>query len=116
MTSPSWQATFRDALTREPPSVIDDELKSQAFSVLVDAVRELGEAGTVPTASQVRLAMKRRTYGGFDPGKLGYKRFRDFLSEAASENLIDLDEDRPGDGAALRPDRGADDDLDDDAG
>ena len=84
------------------PSAIDDG-RAEAFAVLADAVAGLTADGVrPPTASEVRLEMKRRTYGGFDPKLVGFKRFRDFLMAAASEGHIGLDTSRAGDMAVLR--------------
>ncbi|WP_446212415.1 UPF0158 family protein [Micromonospora sp. IBSANI012] len=79
------------------------KLRAEAFAVLVDAVGSLATDGfRPPTASEVRLEMKRRTYGGFDPKLVGFKRFRDFLMAAATEGHVHLDLSRPGDVAVLR--------------
>jgi hypothetical protein len=72
--------------------------RSQAFSVLVAAVSHLARmSGRAPTGSEVRLEMKRRTYDGFKPAKLGYKRFREFLAAAEELELINIDHRRAGD-------------------
>ncbi|MGY3520376.1 hypothetical protein ACVMYR_29185 [Micromonospora sp. PTRAS2] len=77
--------------------------RAEAFAVLAEAVEGLTADGVrPPTASEVRLEMKRRTYGGFDPNLVGFKRFRDFLMAAASEGHIGLDTSRAGDMAVLR--------------
>jgi Uncharacterised protein family (UPF0158) len=79
-------------------------LKVDALKVLANAVSTLyAEGGRPPTASEVRLEMKRQTYGGFDPKIIGFKRFRDFLSMAATEGHIRLDASRRGDLAVLLP-------------
>jgi hypothetical protein len=79
-------------------------LQAEAFAVLLDAVGSLTTEGArPPTASEVRLEMKHRTYGGFDPKLVGFKRFREFLMAAASQGHIALDASRPGDLAVLRP-------------
>jgi hypothetical protein len=50
--------------------------------------------------------MKKLTYNGFDPKRLGYKKFRDFLDEAESANVIKIDRDRQGDlGISLLDDK-----------
>jgi hypothetical protein len=67
-----------------------------AHAVLVQAVAEATQGGNPPTASAVRLALKRLTYNGFDHRKLGFKRFRDFLQRAADAGVIEVHE-RPGD-------------------
>ncbi|BCJ45028.1 hypothetical protein GCM10010168_83980 [Actinoplanes ianthinogenes] len=70
----------------------------QAFEVLADSLEGLiSSTGRYPTASEVRLEMKRRTYGGFDPKGMGYKRFRDFLEDAQSHGVVKLDPSRAGD-------------------
>ncbi|MEW2120249.1 hypothetical protein AB0945_34740 [Streptomyces sp. NPDC005474] len=81
-----------------------DADKRKAFDVLVDSVSSLYEfASSRPTASEVRLEMKRRTYDGFDPKKLGYRRFRDFLNDAETEGLIGIDHLRQGDVSLYLP-------------
>jgi len=77
---------------------------NEALKVLDHALDELADQQRQPTASQVRLAMKRLTYGGFEPQDLGFKRFRDFLETAARDRRIEL-YDRPGDVLVAR--RGA---------
>lgn len=77
---------------------------NEALKVLDQALDELADQQRQPTASQVRLAMKRLTYGGFEPQDLGFKRFRDFLETAARDKRIELF-DRPGDVLVAR--RGA---------
>ncbi|MFB6562522.1 UPF0158 family protein [Streptomyces sp. NPDC056400] len=69
-----------------------------AFNVLAEAIALLSQkAGSPVTGSAVRLEMGRRTYGGFDPKRVGYKRFRDFLDEAEQQGYVEIDHDRPGD-------------------
>ncbi|MER6060635.1 hypothetical protein ABT167_05385 [Streptomyces sp. NPDC001792] len=91
------------ASTSLSPSSVDAD-RRKAFDVLVDSVSSLYEfASSRPTASEVRLEMKRRTYGGFDPKKLGYRRFRDFLNDAETEGLIGIDHLRQGDVSLYLP-------------
>jgi len=74
-----------------------------AFDLLVEIVGELSSSGRAPTGSGVRLALKARTYDGFDVKSLGFARFRDFLAAAASQGRIEVDEMRPGDVAVRLP-------------
>lgn len=74
-----------------------EQLLKDAFVVLEQAVQAQADAAQWPTASQVRVAMKRLTYDGFDPEELGYKRFRDFLHAAEAAGHVALRWDRPGD-------------------
>src|SRR5262249_61737654 len=70
----------------------------QAFNVLGGAVEALASRlRRWPTASEVRLEIKRQTYGGFTPSILGYKRFRDFLVDASDLGYIEIDKERSGD-------------------
>ena len=82
-----------------------DEPLDAAFAVLTRSVAESTHAGHVPRASQVRLAMKRLTYDGFDPSDFGFKRFRDFLAAAVAAGVIEI-RDRPGDVEVLPPPNG----------
>lgn len=95
MTSSQQQAP------QEPNVAPEDEQRDerpQAFSVLVEAVASLArQSARPPTASEVRLEMKRLTYGGFDPKALGYSRFRDFLADAEAQRLVSIDSSRQGD-------------------
>jgi hypothetical protein len=50
--------------------------------------------------------MRDRTYGGFKPSRLGYKRFRDLLVDAESRGLISVDRTRRGDVAVSLPSGG----------
>ena len=78
--------------------------RSQALDVLVESVSHLTRTGgRPPTASEVRLEMKRRTYNGFSPEALGYVRFRDFLAAAESTEIIRIDRQRKGDVAITLP-------------
>lgn len=74
-----------------------------AREVLVSVVESLLHAGRVPTASEVRLELKRRTYNGFNLTELGYKRFRDFLADAEASGSVTIDRDRPGDVSVSLP-------------
>lgn len=78
------------------PEARDSEF-SVALDVLEQVVQEFVEAGRSPTGSQVRIALKERTYGGFDQRRLGFATFRAFLREAAIRGRVVVDEDRPGD-------------------
>lgn len=71
--------------------------RTEAFKVLVNAVNILSRPGRLPTASEVRLAMRDLTYGGFSLKDLDYKRFRDFLRAAEEAGFVHLDDTRPGD-------------------
>src|SRR5215475_2121389 len=78
--------------------------RTQAFKVLVGAVEALASRlSRWPTASEVRLEIKRQTYGGFDSSGLGYKRFRDFLVDASDRGYIEVDTERSGDFAISVP-------------
>ncbi len=78
--------------------------RDQAFQVLSTSTIALTtDNQAYPTASQVRLEMKRRTYGGFDPKGMGYTRFRDFLEDAANQGHVKLDGSRQGDILVLPP-------------
>ncbi|MFD3904078.1 hypothetical protein HXS80_16175 [Streptomyces sp. CB04723] len=80
------------------------EGNDEAFAVLAEAVTSLMQPGNrPPTGSEIRLDMKRRTYGGFNPKALGYKRFRDFLDDAEAQGFVVIDRDRPGDVAVTIP-------------
>jgi len=80
-----------------------EQLKTEAFGVLAKAVEGLTTASARnPTASEVRLEMKRRTHGGFDPKLVGFKRFREFLTAAADAGFVTLDTTRLGDVAVGR--------------
>ena len=72
-------------------------LRDEAFDALVAAVQSLAELGRSPTASEARLEVGRRTYGGFNLRALGYKRFRDFLKDAEDAGRVIVDPTRPGD-------------------
>lgn len=80
------------ASSNDSPQAADE-----AFRVLTSAVGSLIERGRPPTASEVRLEMRDRTYNGFSPQKLGFARFRDFLAEAENLGHVTLDRSRPGD-------------------
>lgn len=82
----------------------EPDSRAQAFDVLVAAVSEVRERrGRPATASEVRVAMRQRTYGGFDPPALGFPRFRDFLDEAEQLGHVRIDRARPGDVALVLP-------------
>jgi len=68
----------------------------EAFQLLADVVAQNSD-GRDLTASQARLQMRRKSYGGFNLKDLGFARFRDFLSEAAKEGYVVVDDTRPGD-------------------
>jgi hypothetical protein len=84
------------AATRAQPVDAGVDRMAQALGVLDRALDELASEHRLPTASLVRVAMKRLTYDGFDPEELGFKRFRDFLKAAENDKRIEL-HDRPGD-------------------
>ncbi|GAA0597467.1 UPF0158 family protein [Actinomadura livida] len=71
--------------------------KTEAFQALVSAVTSLSSTEGAPTASEVRLELRRITYNGFNLNALGYRRFRDFLTEAEQYGYINIDRARPGD-------------------
>lgn len=75
----------------------------EAYTVLREALGDLARLGRPATGSEARLGMKRRTYGGFDPRSLGFKRFRDFLQAARDAGHIELDDARKGDVAVSLP-------------
>lgn len=74
-----------------------EQLLKDAFLVLEQAVQETAVGSVWPTASRVRLAMKKLTYGGFNPDELGFKKFRDFLRTAEAAGCVSLHFDHPGD-------------------
>ena len=78
--------------------------RAEAFQLLADVVAQNSD-GRDLTASQARLQMKRKSYGGFNPKDLGFARFRDFLSEAAKEGYVVVDDTRPGDYTLSPPTR-----------
>ena len=84
----------------------DDDAKQRlevAFALVAETVGELTSSGRQATGSEVRLALKARTYGGFDPRALGFRRFRAFLSAAAERGVVEVDERRRGDVAVRLP-------------
>jgi Uncharacterised protein family (UPF0158) len=62
----------------------------EAFMLLADIVAQ-SASGRQLTASQARIQMKRRSYGGFSPEALGYAKFRDFLLQAAKRKPAPLE-------------------------
>lgn len=76
---------------------------AEAFTVLREALSDLGSLGRPATGSEVRLRMTRRTYGGFDPRALGFRRFREFLNAAEGAGYIEIDDARRGDVAVRLP-------------
>lgn len=90
------------APTSVPADLGDGSDLKIAFGLLTEVLNGYERAGQVPTGSQVRLALKHRTYDGFDPKKLGFRQFREFLARAAEAGLVEVDENRPGD-VAVRP-------------
>lgn len=83
-----------DAEATTPP---EGQLVENAYAVLTQAVEAGLDGLRWPTASQVRLAMKQLTYGGFNPKDLGFKRFRDFLQAAETAGHVTLHLEHPGD-------------------
>lgn len=80
------------------------EERIAAFDVLIEAIAYLSQTGSSQvTGSAIRLEMGRRTYGGFDPKRVGYKRFRDFLDDAEGRGYVEVNRDRPGDVAVAIP-------------
>lgn len=75
----------------------------EAFTVLRETLFDLEPLGRPATGSEVRLGLKRRTYGGFDPRPLGFKRFREFLNAARDAGHIEIDDGRKGDVAVRLP-------------
>src|SRR5690349_15840884 len=96
MTVDSERASAEDALVTSRPL-------DQAYGVLASAVGMLSRGDRPPTASEVRLEMKRLTYGGFSPKAFGFKRFRDFLDGAEAAGYVAVDKDREGDVAVVLP-------------
>lgn len=78
--------------------------RTEAFQLLADVVAQ-NSIGRDLTASQARLQMRRKSYGGFNLQDLGFSRFRDFLSEAAKEGYVVVDDTRPGDYTLSLPTR-----------
>jgi hypothetical protein len=75
-----------------------DTLRREAANVLVNAIADLmSSSGRQPTASEVRIKLRDLTHDGFDPKRLGFVRFRDFLDYAERYGTITLDRGRPGD-------------------
>ncbi|WP_410537392.1 UPF0158 family protein [Streptomyces sp. KL2] len=104
MTTSSHSVPQASTPASNAPSDVQAEEKAAAFNVLADAIASLSQAGPSPvTGSAVRLEMGRRTYGGFDPKRVGYKRFRDFLDDAEARGYVEIDRDRPGDVSVAIP-------------
>lgn len=99
-------ATDTPRPSRQPDLVATPDESSRldiALDLLVEVVGELSGSGRLPTGSEVRLALKNRTYDGFDLKSLGFRRFRDFLAGAVAQGRIEVDETRPGDVAVRLP-------------
>ncbi|MFE2599973.1 UPF0158 family protein [Streptomyces sp. NPDC059396] len=104
MTTSSHSVPQASTPASNASSDVQAEEKAAAFNVLADAIASLSQAGASPvTGSAVRLEMGRRTYGGFDPKRVGYKRFRDFLDDAEARGYVEIDRDRPGDVSVAIP-------------
>lgn len=104
MTTSSHSVSQTPASAPNAPRDVQAEEQAAAFDVLADAVASLAQAGASPvTGSAVRLEMGRRTYGGFDPKRVGYKRFRDFLDDAEARGYVAIDRDRAGDVSVTMP-------------
>lgn len=85
------------------PAVDSSPASEEAFRLLADVVSEQSAAGGVLTASQAYVKMRQRSYGGFNLQVFGYRRFRDFLMDAAQSGYVIIDETRPGDFALIQP-------------
>ncbi|MFF8647306.1 UPF0158 family protein [Streptomyces griseoluteus] len=104
MTTSSHSVPQASTSASNAPSDVQAAEKAAAFNVLADAIASLSQAGaSSATGSAVRLEMGRRTYGGFDPKRVGYKRFRDFLDDAEARGYVEIDRDRPGDVSVAIP-------------
>ncbi|UWE13065.1 UPF0158 family protein [Actinacidiphila bryophytorum] len=104
MTTSSHSIPQSSASSSDAPRDLQAEERIAAFDVLIEAIASLSQAGSLPvTGSAVRLEMGRLTYGGFDPKRVGYKRFRDFLDDAEGRGHVEIDRDRPGDVAVAIP-------------
>lgn len=92
-------STSSNSDMREPldPVEVPGNPRAIAFTLVPEVVGELTSSGRDATGSEVRLALKDRTYGGFDPKALGFRRFRDFLDAAGERGLIEVDRSRRGD-------------------
>lgn len=69
----------------------------EAFQLLADTVAEHADTDRPLTASGAYLQMRRKSFGGFDLEAFGYRRFRDFLAQAAQAGYVTIDDSHQGD-------------------
>lgn len=64
--------------------------RAEAFALLASVVRENHEVGRRSYAASVKPELRRRTYDGFDEGRLQFGSFRAFLAAAKEAGVVDV--------------------------
>jgi len=90
-TSASFVAPS-SATAADAPSAAETLSRAQAFSALVDLIREWRSAGRITTTAGLKAGLAQRTSGAFSEAALGLSDFREFIQAAELSGHVKLEQ------------------------